>query len=139
MLSSRMKCYHLELMLSSGTKCYHLELMLSSRLMLSSVTKCYQLELMLSSVSIVIIWCYHVMLSSGMITPPFLFFLETSLTLQQGDIHFGTLYICTLCNPSQETEANTKTARQRKNIKLSTTGSVCVLDKRTFGREDAMG
>jgi hypothetical protein len=28
----------------------------------------------------VIIWCYHVMLSSGMITPPFLFFLKTSLT-----------------------------------------------------------
>jgi hypothetical protein len=24
MLSSRMKCYHLELMLSSGSKCYHL-------------------------------------------------------------------------------------------------------------------
>jgi hypothetical protein len=42
--------------------------------MLSSVTKCYQLELMLSSVSIVIIWCYHVMLSSGMITPPFFIF-----------------------------------------------------------------
>ncbi len=74
MLSSGMKCYHLELMLSSGTKCYHLELMLSSRLMLSSVTKCYQLELMLSSISIVIIWCYHVMLSSGMITPPFFIF-----------------------------------------------------------------
>ena len=29
---------------------------------------------MLSSVSIVIIWCYHVMLSSGMITPPFFIF-----------------------------------------------------------------
>jgi hypothetical protein len=28
----------------------------------------------------VIIWCIHVMLSSGMITPPFLFFLKTSLT-----------------------------------------------------------
>jgi hypothetical protein len=26
MLSSGMKCYHLELMLSSGTKCYHLGL-----------------------------------------------------------------------------------------------------------------
>ncbi len=49
-------------------------------LMLSSGTKCHHLEQMLSSVSIVIIWCYHVMLSSGMITPPFLFFLETSLT-----------------------------------------------------------
>jgi hypothetical protein len=28
----------------------------------------------------VITWCYHVMLSSGMITHPFLFFLKTSLT-----------------------------------------------------------
>jgi hypothetical protein len=28
----------------------------------------------------VIIWCYHVMLSFGMITHPFLFFLKTSLT-----------------------------------------------------------
>jgi hypothetical protein len=36
--------------------------------------------LMVSSGANVIIWCYHVMLSSGMITPPFLFFLETSLT-----------------------------------------------------------
>jgi hypothetical protein len=62
-------------MLSSGIKCYHLELMVSFG------TKCHHLDLMLSSVSIVIIWCYHVMLSSGMITPPFLFFLETSLTL----------------------------------------------------------
>jgi hypothetical protein len=35
---------------------------------------------MVSSGANVIIWCYHVMLSSGMITPPFLFFLETSLT-----------------------------------------------------------
>jgi hypothetical protein len=52
----------------------------------------------------------------------------------QGDIHLGTLYLCTLwSNPSQETEAKTK------NIKLSITGSVCVLDKRTCGREDATG
>ncbi len=36
--------------------------------------------IMVSSGASVIIWCYHVMLSSGMITPPFLFFLETSLT-----------------------------------------------------------
>ncbi len=50
------------------------------------------------------------------------------------------IYVCTLwSNPSQETEDKTKTARQRKNIKLSTTGSVCVLDKRTCGREDATG
>ncbi len=36
--------------------------------------------LMLQSAANVIIWCYHVMLSSGMITPPFLFFLKTTLT-----------------------------------------------------------
>jgi hypothetical protein len=35
---------------------------------------------MVSSGANVIIWCYHVMLSSGMITHPFLFFLKTSLT-----------------------------------------------------------
>jgi hypothetical protein len=34
---------------------------------------------MVSSGANVIIWCYHVMLSSGMITHPF-FFLKTSLT-----------------------------------------------------------
>jgi hypothetical protein len=37
---------------------------------------------MLQSGATVIIWCYHVMLSSGMITPSFLFFLKTSLTHQ---------------------------------------------------------
>jgi hypothetical protein len=36
--------------------------------------------IMVSSGANVIIWCYHVMLSSGKITSPFLFFLETSLT-----------------------------------------------------------
>jgi hypothetical protein len=35
----------------------------------------------------VIIWCYHVMLSSGMITHPFLFFLKTSLTQRKGSFH----------------------------------------------------
>jgi hypothetical protein len=35
---------------------------------------------MVSSGANVVIWCYHVMLSSGMITHPFLFFLKTSLT-----------------------------------------------------------
>ena len=40
--------------------------------------------IMVSSGANVIIWCYHVMLSSGMITPPFLFFLETSLTQKKG-------------------------------------------------------
>jgi hypothetical protein len=127
MLSSGMKCYHLELMLSSGTKCCRLELnfiiwdaMLSSRTKLRNVMfssganviildEMYHLGLhviiwdamlssranviiwekmissgayviMVSSGANVIIWCYHVMLSSGMITRPFLFFLKTSLT-----------------------------------------------------------
>jgi len=119
MLSSRMICYHLELMLSSwtkcyhlGWKCYHLELMVSSEdymlssgmkryhleLMLSSGTTCYHLGwnviiwdtmlssgayviilsqiIMVSSEANVIIWCYHVMLSCGMITHPFFIFPE---------------------------------------------------------------
>jgi hypothetical protein len=102
MLSSGMKCYHLELMLSARTKCYHLGYGIK---MLSSGTTCYHLGLhvliwdaMLSSGAYVIIWdkmlssganiiivssgadvilwCYHVMLSSGMITHPFFIFPE---------------------------------------------------------------
>jgi hypothetical protein len=86
MLSSGMKRYHLELMLSSVTTCYHLGLhviiwdaMLSSGAnviiwdkMLSSGAK----VVMVSSGAIVIIWCCHVMLSSGMITHPFFIFPE---------------------------------------------------------------
>ncbi len=57
-------------MLSSGANVIIWDEMLSSK---ANV-------IMVSSGANVIIWCYHVMLSSGMITPPFLFFLETSLT-----------------------------------------------------------
>jgi hypothetical protein len=64
MLSSGMKCYHLELMLSSWTKCYHLG------------CNVIILDAMLSFGANVIIWCYHVMLSSGMITHPFFIFPE---------------------------------------------------------------
>ncbi len=94
-----MKCYHLELMLSSGTKCYHLELMLSSGTngyhlgwnviiwvaMLSSganviiwdkMISCGANVIMLSFAANVIICCYLVMLSSGMITPPYFIFPE---------------------------------------------------------------
>ena len=39
--------------------------------------------IMLQSGANVIIWCYHVMLSSGMITPPFLIFLKTSMSRKQ--------------------------------------------------------
>jgi hypothetical protein len=45
--------------------------------------------IMVSSGANVIIWCYHVMLSSGMITHPFLFFLKTSLIPGQGAKYSG--------------------------------------------------
>jgi hypothetical protein len=41
-------------------------------------------DIMVSSGANVIIWCYHVMLSSGMITHPFFIFLKTSLTPLKG-------------------------------------------------------
>jgi hypothetical protein len=86
MLSSGMKRNNLEVMLSSGTTCYHLRLhviiwdaMLSSganviiwdKMLLSGAN-----VIMVSSGAYVIIWCYHVMLSSGMITHPFFIFPE---------------------------------------------------------------
>jgi hypothetical protein len=71
MLSSGMKCYHLELILSSGANVIIWDEMLSSG---ANV-------IMLQNGANVISWCYHVMLSSGMITPLFFnFFLKTSLT-----------------------------------------------------------
>jgi hypothetical protein len=70
MLSSGMKFYQLELMLSSGANVIIWDERISSG---ANV-------IMLQNGAYVIIWCYHVMLSSGMITPPFLFFLKTSLT-----------------------------------------------------------
>jgi len=84
MLSSGMNYYHLKLMLSSGTKCYRLwwnviiwDAMLSSGANVINWDKMLSSEanvIMVSSGSNVIIWCYHVMLSSGMITPPFFVF-----------------------------------------------------------------
>ncbi len=81
-----MKRYHLEQMLSSGTTCYHLGLhVIIQDAMLSSGTNviiCNKILLsganviMVSSGANVIIWCYHVMLSSGMITHPFFNFPE---------------------------------------------------------------
>ena len=86
MLSSGIQRYHMELMLSSGTTCYHLgwnviiwDAMLSSganviiwdKMLLSGGN-----VIMLSSWANVIIWCYHAMLSSGMITPLFFIFPE---------------------------------------------------------------
>ncbi len=83
MLSSGMKRYHLELMLSSGTTSYHLGLhVIIWDAMLSSGANVIIWDKMLSSGAnvimvisgaYVIIWCYHVMLSSGMMTHPFLF------------------------------------------------------------------
>jgi hypothetical protein len=100
MLSSGANVIIWDEMLSSGMKCYHLELMLSTGAnviiwdgMLSSGMKCYHLELMLSSGANVIIWdempssganviiciyCYHLVLSCDVIiwddnTPLFIF------------------------------------------------------------------
>ncbi len=100
-----MKRYHLEPMLSSGTTCYHLGLnviiwdaMLSSGAnviiwdkMLSSGAN----VIMVSSRANVIIWCYHVMLSSGMITHPFFIFPEnfTHSFLRYNFFEFAYLYI----------------------------------------------
>jgi hypothetical protein len=48
--------------------------------------------IMVSSGADVIIWCYHVMLSSGMIAHPFFIFLKTSLT------RYGASYIASKFN-----------------------------------------
>ncbi len=73
LLSSGMKCYHLgwnviiwDAMLSSGANVIIWDKMLS----------CGANVVMLSFGAIVIIWCYHVMLSSGMITSPYFIFPE---------------------------------------------------------------
>ncbi len=89
-LSSGMKCYHLELVLSSGTTYYVLgwnviiwDAMLSSGakvIIWDKILSSGANVIMVSSEAYVIIWCYHVMLSSGMITHPFFIFLKTSLT-----------------------------------------------------------
>ncbi len=91
MLSSGMKCYHLgwnviiwDAMLSSGANVIIWDQMLSSK---ANV-------IMVLSGANVIIWCYHVMLSSGMITPPFLFFLETSRTLVACTISVSCFWLC---------------------------------------------
>jgi hypothetical protein len=60
-----------------GTKCYHLHwnFIIWDEMLSSGITwsLCYHLELILSTGANVIIWCYHVMLSFGMITPYFKF------------------------------------------------------------------
>ncbi len=95
-------------MLSSGTTCYHLGLpVIIWDAMLSSGTNVIIWDKMLSSGANVImvssgpnviIWCYHVMLSSGMIThPPFLFFLKTSLTPLMLNVRAGIHFF--LCPP----------------------------------------
>ncbi len=57
-------------MLSSGMQCYHGANVIIWDKMLSSEAN----VIMVSSGANVIIWCYHVMLSSWMITPPFFVF-----------------------------------------------------------------
>jgi hypothetical protein len=83
MFSSVTKCYRLgemyfiiwDAMLLSGANVIIWKEMLSSGANVLIWSLCYHLEL-----HNVIIWYYHVMLSYGMITSPFLFFLKTSLT-----------------------------------------------------------
>ncbi len=73
MLSSWTTC------VSSGMQCYHLELMLSSRanvIIWDKMLSSGAYVIMVSSGANVIIWCYHVMLSSGMITHPSFIFPE---------------------------------------------------------------
>jgi hypothetical protein len=86
MLSSGVKCYHLgrnviiwDEMLSSGANIIRDEMLSFGASVIIWSFFCY-LELILLFGGNVIIWRYHVMLSSGTITPPFLFFLTTSLT-----------------------------------------------------------
>ena len=77
MLSSGANVIIWDEMLSSGMKCYHLERMLSSGanvIIWDKMISCGANVVMLSFGANVIIWCYHVMLSSGMITPPFFIF-----------------------------------------------------------------
>ncbi len=86
MLSSGVKFYHLELMLSSWTNFYHLgwnviiwDAMLSSGvnvIIWDKMLSCGANVVMLLFGANVIIWCYRVMLSSGMITPPYFIFPE---------------------------------------------------------------
>jgi hypothetical protein len=65
-----MQTYHLKPMLSSGTKNYHVHG--ANVVMLSFGAK-------------VIIWCYHVMLSSGKITPSYFIFPENFTHSSAGD------------------------------------------------------
>jgi hypothetical protein len=77
MLSSEANVIIWHQMLSSGMKCYHLELMFSSGanvIIWDKMIKSGANVIMLQNGANVIIWCYHVMLSSGMITPPFFIF-----------------------------------------------------------------
>jgi hypothetical protein len=86
MLSSGTNVIIWDYMLLSGTTCYHLGLhviiydaMLSSGTNVIICDKMLSSEanvIMVSSGANVIIWFYHVMLSSGMITHPFFIFPE---------------------------------------------------------------
>ncbi len=90
MLSCGMKCYHLELMLSSGTKYCHWgwNVIIWDAMLLSGANVIIWDKMLSSGANVimvsfggnVIIWCYHVMLSAGMITHPF--FIFHSLILQ---------------------------------------------------------
>ncbi len=83
MLSSGMKCYHLECNLSSGANVIIWDKMLSSEAKV----------IMVSSGANVIVWCYHVMLSSGMKTNPFIIFPENFTHFKNLSFFCGSLII----------------------------------------------
>ncbi len=76
-------------MLSCGTKCYHQ----GRNANVANV-------IILYSEANVIIWCYHVMLSSGMITPPFFIFPGNFTHSVQGCEIVSVQILCKLLEPS---------------------------------------
>jgi hypothetical protein len=76
MLSSGMKGYHLELMLSSGATCIIWDATGAIVIIWDKMLSSGANVITVSSGANVIIWCYHLMLSSGMITHPFFIFPE---------------------------------------------------------------
>ncbi len=85
MLSSGIKCYHLELILSlsSGAHIIIWDEMLSSGANVIIWSLCYHLgrcAVYFPQKFNVIMWNYHVMLLGGRITSPFLVILKTLLT-----------------------------------------------------------
>ncbi len=75
------------------------------------------MELVLSSVAIVIIWCYHVMLSSGMITPPFFVFPENFTHSRSWRLNLLTVTV--LPDPAGFRALNKSSTERRPRFLLS--------------------